>query len=103
MSVAVSLGNHEAVRCSEVSKSVESAVYLVRDYWLREGEKIISDFLESKDAQAYKVKDDKQSIMALQATILDRMIDELLTQDENGQQDIEEATKMLEAMHGIDY
>ncbi|KAI2473857.1 hypothetical protein F4781DRAFT_379142 [Annulohypoxylon bovei var. microspora] len=59
------------------SRTVEFIVCQFRDYWSSNGERAISDFLEEKGFRDYKPRDER-SLVALHATVLDRVIDRLV-------------------------
>ncbi|OTB07852.1 hypothetical protein M426DRAFT_317743 [Hypoxylon sp. CI-4A] len=60
------------------SSTMEYMVCLFQDYWLTQGEKIATDFLEDKGFRNYKSQGEEHNCEALHITVLHRVIDRLV-------------------------
>lgn len=58
---------------------VESVVCVLRDYWARNGQQVVAEFLEGKGLRDYdKVQDEERGLAALYAAVLEQMVDEVV-------------------------
>ncbi|KAI0454302.1 hypothetical protein F5B21DRAFT_475670 [Xylaria acuta] len=58
---------------------VETAVWMLRDFWSTEGDRIVCDFLTERWQQTPQLQDDEPNIIALGSLVLNRVIDQLVT------------------------
>lgn len=86
------------------ASNIEACIRSLRTYWLKYGQSVILDFLESRELQDSESRVNKQELMALNHKTLDGMIDELLKHilpSENGNQDGRGMRGLLEVLQGM--
>jgi hypothetical protein len=58
---------------------LESVVCVVRDYWSRFGQAVVSDFLEIKGLRDYSIRDEERNLAVLYETVINEVIDKLVS------------------------
>lgn len=86
------------------ASNIELYIHSLREYWAQNGQDVISSVLKSKETQGNKIHANEQEKMALNQTVLDRMVDELvklLMPTEGGLQNGKSFQQPMEEVRGV--